>query len=97
MAASCKYEAEGTITREWKRSKHFCVENLVSTDTTPPKRWQEIDAHTFAASAYIEKGMYSEAIAEARKASELSESSNPTALRSGDLANSRKHEPCWSH
>jgi len=28
-------------------------------------------AHLFASSAYIEKGMYSEAIAEARKASEL--------------------------
>ena len=50
-------------------------------------------AHLFASSAYIEKGMYSEAIAEARKARELSGvSTHPIAFGGYALAKSGKQE-----
>ena len=46
-------------------------------------------AHLFAASAYIEKGMFAEAVAEARQARELSGASSfPTALLGYALAKS---------
>lgn len=52
-------------------------------------------AHVFASSAYIEKGMYSEGIAEARKAQELSASSQPTAFLACALAKSGKQAEAW--
>src|SRR5581483_4081148 len=60
---------------------------LQKTFELDPNFWL---AHVFLSSAYIEKGMYSEAIAEARKAKEHSGSTQPTAFLGYALAKSGK-------
>jgi len=62
---------------------------LKKTFELDPNYWF---THYFASSAYIEKGMFAEAIAEAHKAIDLtSENSQPYAFLSYALAKSGKH------
>jgi DNA-binding winged helix-turn-helix (wHTH) protein/TolB-like protein/Tfp pilus assembly protein PilF len=66
---------------------------LQKTFELDPNFWL---AHLFASSTYIEKGMFPEAVAEARKARELSGASTSRSRVTlwRNMANKRKREPC---
>ncbi len=63
------------------------LNRLQKTLELDPNFWL---AHTFASAAYCEKGMYAEAITEARKARESTEVSHPAAFLGYALAKSGK-------